>query len=317
MRDLCIIIPVYNDWESLKLLLDALNDVAATNDLSLRVIAVDDGSTLPSPALNLAGLDHIAAFDKVSLVRNLGHQRAIAMGLAVMNTMDTTAPIIVMDADGEDQPADILRLLTEHDQRPGEIIFAQRAKRSEGRLFRSLYLFFKVFFWLLTGNRITFGNFCIIPVEQLRRVAHTQEIWNHFAAGVIHSGLRWKTIPTVRGKRFAGRSRMNLVALVLHGLSAVSVHIEIVYVRLLFFSSGLILLDVLSFLFLVFIRFGTQLAIPGWATNVAVGLTVVMVQAILFLALLSFVVLSYRSGKMFIPAVDYKDYLLGVEHIKP
>jgi hypothetical protein len=77
------------------------------------------------------------------------------------------------------------------------------------------------------------------------------------------------------------------------------------------------LLDMLAFLVLIYIRFGTSLAIPGWATNVTVGLTVVMVQAILFLALLSFVVLSYRSAKMFIPAVDYKDYLLRVEHIKP
>jgi hypothetical protein len=220
-----------------------------------------------------------------------------------------------MDGDGEDQPADILRLLAAHGQDPDHIVFARRARRSEGFLFRFFYFFFKLIFSLFTGKQIAFGNFCLIPADQVGRVAHLQELWNHFAAGIMHSGIPWKTIPTVRGKRRAGKSKMNLITLVLHGLSAISVHIEIVYARLLFLSFGLILLDLAGFLVLLYIRFATPLAIPGWATNVTVGLTVVMVQAVLFLALLSFVVLSYRSSKMFIPAIDYKDYLLRVETI--
>jgi hypothetical protein len=147
----------------------------------------------------------------------------------------------------------------------------------------------------------------------LKRIVYLQEIWNHFAAGVMRSGLPWRTIPTARGKRYAGRSHMNLVALVLHGLSAISVYIEIVYVRLLFAALLIMGLDVAAFLALVYIRFFTILAIPGWATTVAIGLTVVMVQALLFLALLSFVVLSYRSAKMFIPAIDYKDFVIDLE----
>ncbi len=317
MRDLCILIPIYNDWESLAILLGALNNIATQKDLRLHMVVVDDGSTIAPPKWDLHQLDHIVALDVVSLIRNLGHQRAIAMGLAVISGMQINTPVIVMDGDGEDQPADVFLLLTQHDQSPDEIIFAQRAKRSEGRLFRVFYFFFKVFFQFLVGKKITFGNFCLIPAGQLRRVAHLQELWNHFAAGIMHSSMSWKIVPTTRGTRLTGKSHMNPVALVLHGLSAISVYIEIVYVRLLFLAFGLILFDVLSFIALIYIRFGTPLAIPGWATSVAVGLTVMMVQAVLFLALLSFVVLSYRSGKMFIPAVDYKDYLLNIEHIKP
>ncbi len=160
-------------------------------------------------------------------------------------------------------------------------------------------------------------DLCIlIPAKQLQRVAHLQELWNHFAAGIMHSGLRWKSIPIALGKRFAGTSKMDTIVLVLHGLSAISVYIEIVFVRLLFFSLGVIFLDALGFLVLLYIRFGTSLAIPGWTTNVSIGLTVVMVQAVLSRALLSFVVLSYRNIKMFIPAVDYPAYLLGVSIIK-
>lgn len=316
-REVCILTPIYNDWDSLLSLLGALDALAAQHDLTLRVLAVDDGSTQPPPAWNLAGLERIARFEVLALTRNLGHQRAIAMGLAALNAERIAAPVVVMDGDGEDQPGDIPRLLAAHDQSPGEIIFAQRAKRSEGRMFRLFYALFKIVFGLLVGRQISFGNFCLIPASLVPRVACLQEIWNHFAAGILHAGLRWRTVPTQRGRRYAGNSHMNLLALVLHGLSAISVYIEVVYVRLLFFAFGLIGLDVLAFLALVYIRFGTPLAIPGWATSVAVGLTVVMVQAVLFLALLSFVVLSYRSAKMFIPAVDYPDYLLKIERITP
>lgn len=109
---------------------------------------------------------------------------------------------------------------------------------------------------------------------------------------------------------------MNFVNLVLHGLSAVSVYVEVVYVRLIFMALVVMGLDVIGFLVLVYIRFFTPLAIPGWATSVAVGLTVIMIQAMLYLGLLSFIILSYRSVKMFIPAVDYKDYLLSVERVR-
>jgi hypothetical protein len=316
MKALTVLIPVYNDWESLQTLLEKLEQVAAGRNLSMHVVIVDDSSTLPRPQWDLKNYRHVASLQVVNLVRNLGNQRAIAMGLAVLDKKHANGPVIVMDGDGEDKPEDIPALLDAHAGDNSAIIFARRSRRSEGRIFRTFYFFFKMFFGVLTGNRIAFGNFCLIPAGQLQRVAHLQELWNHFAAGIMHSSVPWKTIPTERGKRYSGSSHMNLISLVLHGLSAISVHIEFVYARLLFLAFGLILLDIAGFLALLYIRFGTSLAIPGWATTVAIGLTVVMVQAVIFLALLSFVVLSYRSSKMFIPAVDYKDYLLQVEKVK-
>jgi len=307
MREILVVTPVYNDWQSLALLMDTLENVAVAHALQIHLLAVDDGSTF-QPEVDLPGNLRI-----VRLARNLGHQRAIAVGLAVAQTLDLNVPVIVMDCDGEDRPEDIPTLLAEYDQQPGNIIFARRAKRSEGGLFRAFYFFFKLIFRLLTGKSINFGNFCVIPPANLKLVVYFQEIWNHFAAGVMRSGLSWKSVSTARGKRYAGRSHMNLVSLVLHGLSAVSVYIEIVYVRLIFAALILIGLDLAGFLVIVYIRFFTPLAIPGWATNVAIGLTMVMAQALFFLALLSFVVLSYRSAKMFIPAVDYKEFVLDIE----
>jgi glycosyltransferase involved in cell wall biosynthesis len=315
IRRLAIVTPVYNDWDSFKTLVEKLSQVAMENHWRVCILAVDDGSVHGVPPRFSQAVAGIESIEIVRLIRNLGHQRAIAVGLAALNEKGLDLPAIVMDADGEDNPSDLPRLLAEHDRDPGYIVFARRVRRSENFIFRGFYLFFKLFFRLLTGKSISFGNYSLIPSAALNRVVHLQEIWNHFAAGIMHSGLLWKTIPTTRSRRYVGRSHMNMTALVLHGLSAVSVYIEIVYVRLLFFALVVMTLDVLGFLALVYVRYFTLLAIPGWATNVAIGLTVIMTQAILFLATLSFVVLSYRSSKMFIPAVDFKDYLMSIERV--
>ncbi|HAE59312.1 MAG TPA: glycosyl transferase family 2, partial [Anaerolineae bacterium] len=183
MREILIVTPVYNDWQSLKILVESLEQVAARFELHIRILAVDDGSTLPPPT------DLPASLKLIRLARNLGHQRAIAVGLSVAQAMRANLPVVVMDCDGEDRPEDIPLLLAEFDAHPGQIIFAQRAKRSEGGLFRVFYVFFKWLFLLLTGHKINFGNFCVIPPASLRRIVYMQEIWNHFAAGVMRSGL--------------------------------------------------------------------------------------------------------------------------------
>ncbi|MBI5841477.1 MAG: glycosyltransferase [Chloroflexi bacterium] len=314
-QEIIIVTPVYNDWQSFNHLADEIASLARLHNFKANLIAVDDGSANP-PEIKTGEWRGRLEVQIARLSRNLGHQRAIAVGLVIASNMEKDLPIIVMDCDGEDQPTDILRLLAEREKDPDAIVFARRAKRSESRLFRLFYFFFKLIFRILTGKSITFGNYCLIPPASLDRIVHLQEIWNHFPAGVMHSGLPWTTIPTTRGKRYAGKSRMNMVALVLHGISAVSVYVEIAYVRLIFFSLLIMLLDFLGFLVLLYVRYFTPLAIPGWATSVAIGLTVIMIQAFLFLGLLSFIILSYRSVKMFIPAVDYKDYLLSLRRVK-
>jgi len=166
---------------------------------------------------------------------------------------------------------------------------------------------------LLTGKNIAFGNFSLIPAALLQRVTHLPEIWNHYAAGLMRAKLPWDSIPTQRAKRYRGQSKMNFVSLILHGLSAMSVYIEVLTIRLMIAVSGVILLGVIGFGVMLYYRFFTTLAIPGWATNVAIGLTTILSQAMLFLLLLTFLVLNYRSAKLFIPAKDYHDYFLSIE----
>jgi hypothetical protein len=149
----------------------------------------------------------------------------------------------------------------------------------------------------------------------MNRVAHLPEIWNHFAAGIMRANIPLASVPTKRGKRYTGKSSMSFISLVIHGLSAISVYIEVVTVRLMLLATVVIIIGILSFLVLLYVKYLTPLAIPGWATNVAIGIVVIMFQAILLLALLAFLTLNYRSTKLFIPAKDYQDYVLGLEKI--
>ena len=313
-----ILTPVYNDWNSFIQLADDIEVCAEDlNNISISIVAVDDGSTqsLSKADTKIGRFKHIREINILHLVRNLGHQKAIALGIAYINSNIASDRVVIMDADGEDQPKDIAKLLETSKKSPGHIIFARRTRRSEGLVFRVFYFLYKVIFNVLTGREIAFGNFSLIPAALLNRVAHLPEIWNHFAAGIMRANIPWSSIPTKRGKRYSGKSSMNFIALVIHGLSAISVYIEILTVRLMLFAIVIILIGIVSFLGLLYVKYLTPLAIPGWATNVAIGIVVIMFQAILLLALLAFLSLNYRSSKLFIPAKDYQDYLLNLEKI--
>jgi len=313
-----ILLPVYNDWESFIRLMEGMDRCAGElENITFKIIAVDDGSTFPY-AVKKSETDayrHIREINILHLARNLGHQKAIALGIAYINSNVPSDLVIVMDADGEDQPEDIPSLLEESRRSPGHIVFARRTRRSEGFAFRIFYLLYKLFFKLLTGRAIAFGNFALIPGSLLNRVAHLPEIWNHFAAGVMRANIPLSSIPTRRGKRYGGNSSMNFISLIIHGLSAISVYVEILTVRLMIFATAVIFVGILGFLVLLYIKYFTLLAIPGWATNVAIGIVVIMFQAVLLLALLTFLSLNYRSSKLFIPAKDYQDYLLNLEKV--
>jgi glycosyltransferase involved in cell wall biosynthesis len=317
-QTITILMPVYNDWNSFTRLVNDIDRCTrGLNNVRIDIIAIDDGSAQPLSILNneFGKYECIREISVLHLARNLGHQKAIALGIAYINSNVPCDLVLVMDADGEDQPKDIARLLEESNKFPMHIIFARRTRRSEGLVFRTFYFLYKVFFNLLTGREIAFGNFSLIPNALLNRVAHLPEIWNHFAAGIMRANIPWTTVPTERGNRYGGKSSMNFITLVIHGLSAISVYIEILTVRLMLFALVVIFFGIIGFFVLLYIKYLTPLAIPGWATNVAVGIVVIMFQAILLLAMLAFLSLNYRSSKLFIPAKDYQDYLLNLEKI--
>lgn len=304
-----IITPVFNDWESYNKLVENTTALLETKFASDRIlfVAVDDCSSQEVVIENSK-----ANIKLISLNRNVGHQKAIAVGLsyAAFNLKDYDY-FIVMDSDGEDKPEDVLRLI-DNSETTKQIVFAKRSKRSESALFKFFYKIYKLVFKLLTGQSIYFGNFSVIPSKYIQKIVHVSEIWNHYSGAVIRSRLPYTTVDSERGKRYFGQSKMNFTNLVLHGLSAVSIYMDQMAVRLLFLTIFLILFTISGVIVVLTMKFITHVAIPGWASVTILALSIIFFQAFFIGLFMVFSVLSYRTNRSIIPAKDYQDFVLEV-----
>jgi hypothetical protein len=149
----------------------------------------------------------------------------------------------------------------------------------------------------------------------LQKIVVVSEVWNHYAAGILNSKIPHLEIPTKRSKRIEGQSKMNLVMLITHGLSAISVYGETIGVRLLIASCILIAISLIAILTAVTIKFATDLAIPGWTSYIVALFFIVLMQAILLSSFFIFVVLNSRNNSSFLPKRDHKYFILKLETI--
>ena len=310
---LVVLCPVYDDWESWCTLLGELDQKLAGVPGGVAVVAVNDGSRLPCPRdAAAAAVVTIRRIEVLDLTRNLGHQRAIAIGLVHVAKHYPGCDVVVMDSDGEDPPEGILSLRSKAQAQPGHVVFAGRAQRHERLWFRAFYAVYKRLFRWLTGERISFGNFSLVPAPLLPRLLHMSELWSHYSAAVIRARLPRVVVPMARGRRYAGSSHMRLVSLVAHGLSAATVFPDTMAVRLTLMTLGVMLGAALGIGVVVAIRVFTDLAIPGWATSAVMGLSIVLFQALIMSVMLSFLVLSHRTQRGFIPAEDCPRFVEAV-----
>lgn len=312
-RTVAIVVPVLDDWPSFAALVADIANQYTGSDVVFHVCAVDDGSVAPAAieAISVPPDSCISEIEIIRLALNLGHQRAIAVGLSALAGSGKFDSILVMDGDGEDRPADIAALLAASRQHPDTAVLARRAKRSEPLLFRLWYRLYKLVFYLLTGQAISFGNFCLLPIAVVRRLVHMPELWNHLPASIIRSRAPYMTVPTVRGVRFAGRSRMNLVSLIVHGLSALSVHTDMIFVRVLLLALAIAAASGLGIVGVTAIRFGTDLAIPGWATTAVGSLLMIILQTLVVVAAATLTMLAGRSNRPIIPIIDSPAFIAG------
>lgn len=309
---LIIVTPVYNDWDSFSTLLADIDIALRDSGVDYSVLAVNDDSGDPP-----RDLEPSVPCEILHLTCNLGHQRAIAIGLSQLADNAEFDAAIVMDSDGEDLPRYLPELLNAAAETPDAVIAARRDKRSEGRTFTLGYRIYQLMFRLFTGRRLSFGNFCLIPAAVVRRLVYQESIWNHLAATILRSRFDIKMISTERGKRYAGESKMNLGSLVLLGLSAVSVYSDIALLRTLVASLVLSLFAVTGIFITTFVRMFTDLAIPGWASNVVGSMTIILIQALVISVFVLFIVLANRSQRGFVAARHYRDYVLDIEEITP
>lgn len=311
-KKIVILCPLFNDGDSFNRLAIELNTLLGNlSEHQFNLVVVNDGSTQPlefTPATSFP-------VQVLHLHRNIGHQKALAIGLAYVRENMDCDKVLIMDTDGEDKPTDVPELLFASDRDPGHIIFAARQSRQEGRQFRIFYQLYKAGFHLLTGKRISFGNFLIIPRPALEKIVYYSEIWSHLAGAIIKSGLPYKTLQTHRGKRFSGTSHMDFNRLLMHGMGAISVFMEVIASRLLLLSFFLIGFSLLVIISLVALKVLSDWTIPGWTSTVMSSMLVVLLQSFLLSLFTLFLYFSAESQRKFIPAHHYKDFTGPVETI--
>jgi len=295
-----ILIPSFNDWAALRLLLPGIDRGLAGTKWSASVLIVDDASTDPIPE-DWPG-DSFEAIESITVLHlrcNLGHQRAIALGLYHAHEFTEVAAVLVMDGDGEDRAEDVPKLLEEF-ERGGrrEAVFAARTRRMESFTFQFFYHAYRVIHRVLTGIEVRVGNFSVLPRSVLVRLMASSDLWNHYAAAVDRGRLPRRLLPLARGRRLEGRSRMNFVSLLIHGLAAMSVFSDTISARLLAASA-------------VFAVLGAGLIVGTGMSLVAGILLALAAQSLTFAGLFALAIVSRRSVANFLLLRDAPHFILG------
>ena len=289
-----IVTPVYNDWSSFEMLVQAIDDAfASVRSYQVEVLAIDDGSSDVAPTTLPRPLVSVRSVSILRLVRNLGHQGAIAVGLSCVEARGGHAFVGVLDADGEDKPADLLKLLSAiksdlHQQ----CVFAQRRKRSESLVFRVCHRLFLLMERLLVGRSDRVGNFSVLSPAAVSAIVRSPEAWLHHAGAVKRLRLPFGTVPCDRGRRFCGSSKMKFTSLILHGLRGISVFREFVAIRLFLMFLVLFAAVLVVVPAVLVLKFFTTTSTPGWTTAVIGTVSILLMQVFAMLIQFVFVVLG-------------------------
>lgn len=316
-RKIVVCIPVLNDWDSILELIPRIDRAFSETEYRAELMIVDDGSDEAHPKKINCSLKSVGQIIVLRLRRNLGHQRAIAIGLSYIQSKHPHEAVVIMDGDGEDPPEGLTSLLSKYRECKGKrLIMARRGKRSEGLRFRFFYKLYRMAHWLITGYRAQAGNFCVVPSELVDRLVGVSAIWNHFASSVVIARIPYDSATVDRSPRIAGRPKMSFQSLIKHGLSAMSVFSDAIGLRLLALTFSLALLALIGVAIVVFVRLATDLAIPGWASISTGILTVLFLQAFLMSMAFMFITLQDRKGTEFLPIRDYHPFIYKVDSIR-
>jgi hypothetical protein len=293
-HDLVVVTPVYEDLEASGRL---FRELVSQFKGRVFVVAVDDGSVKEPVAysqLERAGIAGVV----LKLRRNVGHQRAIAIGLAyAAEHASAHQSIVVMDSDGEDLPDTIANLLAQLGLPDVDVVVAHRKSRVESWRFKAFYAVYKRVFRLMTGRVINFGNFMAMKHHAAKRLVSMQELSIHVAGAVLASKLRTTGCHLHRGPRYAGRSKMNFVGLVLHGFKGLMVFAEDVLVRVGIACALVAGLSVCGAALAILLKVAGY-STPGWF-SVAMGILVLMLLQTGALALMTLMLTGVvRSGSV-------------------
>jgi hypothetical protein len=272
MARIWFVSPVYLDVPSYVVLRERILAVVAQQPqlaaAETRFVAFDD----------TAGLDHeierLRAFEDVEVLRppfNLGHQRGIVFAIrTIARRLDDDDLVVTLDADGEDKPEDIPRLiapLLEHPELHGHVVMALRTRRrySSAR-FRVLYFFFRALFRALTGTTVRTGNFAAYRGWTAQRLFLHPSFDLCYSSTILALDLPRHMVGCERGPRIDGTSRMGYPRLAIHALRMLLPFAERIARRLFVLCLVALVVAVIGASTIAALALIGDVAIPSWAS---------------------------------------------------
>jgi len=217
-----ILIPVFNDWQSVFKLVENINNLTIDQKFEISIIIINDASNHDRLKENV-NFDNIKSIKIVNMKINQGHSRCIATGLKYIYEKEDFDYVIPMDGDGEDRPEEIVNFLIKTKELENKPIVGERVKRSEDLLFKICYKIHKLITLTFTGKSIKFGNYSCLPKITVEKMINEKATWNSFSGSLSKVELNLLKIPSTRGYRYFGPSKMSFYNLLKHSLSIISV----------------------------------------------------------------------------------------------
>ena len=217
-----ILVPVYNDWQSVYKLLDEIDNLQLEKNFEISILIVNDASNHDRPEEEKV-FENIQSIKILNMNKNQGHARCIATGLKYIFEKEDFDYVIPMDGDGEDRPEEIKDFLEQIKKSNNQPIVGERIKRSENMIFKLCYQFHKMITFTFTGKSIKFGNFTCLPKSTVEKMVNEKATWNSFSGSLKKIEDKLFSIPSIRGTRYFGPSKMSFYNLIKHSLSIISV----------------------------------------------------------------------------------------------
>ena len=234
MKKIKILIPIYNDWKSVFKLLENINSEVSNLEHELSVIIINDGST-ETKSQTLENLDKLKSIKIIHMKENRGHARCNAAGLKYIFEKEEFDYVIPMDGDGEDRPEEIKEFIDNLNYNPDIPIVGERVGRSEGVFFKLCYFIHKVITHTFTGHSIKFGNYTCLPKSIVEKLIKDKATWSSFSGSLVKVSKERATIPSKRGNRYFGPSKMSFINLLKHSLAIIAVFKLNVLIRSILF----------------------------------------------------------------------------------
>ena len=229
-----ILVPIYNDWQSASKLLDEIDNNILDLDHEISVIIINDASTHDRQE-EQKDFKNIHSIKILNMNINQGHTRCIATGLKYIFEKEDFDYVIPMDGDGEDRPEEVKKFINQIQNSNDKPIVGKRVKRSEGLFFKLCYEFHKLITLTFTGKSVKFGNFTCLPRATIEKMINEKATWNSFSGSLVKIEKDLIEIPSIRGNRYFGPSKMSFMNLLKHSLSIISVFKKAVLFRSAFF----------------------------------------------------------------------------------